>query len=78
MKFESPYKLGIASPVTLVQKRLWYFREEDNKNKQPAKQKNPTKILNKTKQRKEVKKEIEWSCSQNYFYSICQIVDKTE
>lgn len=34
-EIEFPYKFGIAIPVTLVQKGLWYFREEDNKNNQP-------------------------------------------
>lgn len=36
VKFEFHYNFGIASPVTLVQKGLLYFKEENNK-----KQKNP-------------------------------------
>lgn len=31
VKFEFHYKFGIASPVTLMQKGLLYFKEEDNK-----------------------------------------------
>lgn len=52
MKFECPYKFGLASAVTLVQKRLWYFKE-DNKNNQPtnqpSKQQNTQKNQNKPK-----------------------------